>query len=153
MESKSLRSGELARLLGVSPDTLRHYERMGVLPRPRRAGNGYRLYEPAALSRVRLVRRALAVGFTLDELRRLLAARDRGAPPCGEVRRLAGEKLEEIEARLGELASLRDELRRTIRDWDTRLAATPRGKPARLLESLAAMPPAAGRRRLLRKSV
>jgi DNA-binding transcriptional MerR regulator len=136
VEPKPLRSGELARLSGVSPDTLRHYERIGVLPRPDRSANGYRRYAPNALDRVRLVRRALVMGFTLDELRRILAARDRGSPPCGEVRRLAAEKLAGIETRLDELASLREELQETIRDWDARLEATAPGQPARLLESL-----------------
>jgi DNA-binding transcriptional MerR regulator len=143
-----LRSGELARQAGVSPDTLRHYERMGVLPQPTRASNGYRQYEPESLDRVRLVRRALALGFTLDELRRVLAARERGTPPCAEVRRLAVEKLAQLDARLSELTLLRKELRKTIRNWDTRLARTPRGEPARLLESLKTAPSTGPLRRL-----
>jgi DNA-binding transcriptional MerR regulator len=134
--SGRLRSGELARLSGVSSDTLRHYERVGVLPRPRRAPNGYRQYDGGALERVGLVRQALAMGFTLEELARVLAARASGKPPCREVRRLAGEKLKELEERLVELARLGEELRRTIHDWDQRLAATPEGEPARLLETL-----------------
>ena len=70
-----LRAGELARASGVSTDTLRHYERKGVLPAPRRSPNGYREYPAEALARVLLVRRALAVGFTLDELAQILRAR------------------------------------------------------------------------------
>ena len=134
----SLRSGELARLAGVSTDTLRHYERKGVLARPRRGANGYRQYPPGALDRVRLVRRALAVGFTLDELARVLSARDRGAAPCKEVRELAAAKLSEVEERLGQLIELRDELRATLNEWDGRMATTPDGGRAGLLESLAA---------------
>src|SRR6185295_15337497 len=87
------RSGELARLAGVSPDTLRHYERKRLLQRPRRSANGYREYPPSTLDRVHLVRRALAVGFTLDELARILSVRDQGGAPCRQVRALAGEKL------------------------------------------------------------
>nr|MDQ5839375.1 MerR family transcriptional regulator [Acidobacteriota bacterium] len=83
-----LRAGELARAAGVSTDTLRHYERKGVLACPRRSANGYREYPADALARVRLVRRALAVGFTLDELARILRARERGVAPCREVREL-----------------------------------------------------------------
>jgi DNA-binding transcriptional MerR regulator len=64
----TLRSGELARLTGVSTDTLRVYERRGLLSKPRRSANGYREYPPEAHVRVRLVQRALAIGFTLDEL-------------------------------------------------------------------------------------
>lgn len=137
MEKKaSIRAGELARAAGVSTDTLRHYERKGVLPRPRRDTNGYRQYPPEALDRVLLVRRALAVGFTLDELARVLSVRDRGAAPCREVRALAAAKLAEIEERLAELTELRGELRATLNEWDERLARTSDGSRAGLLESL-----------------
>jgi len=63
-----MRSGELARICGISTDTLRHYERVGVLPRPKRTPGGYRQYPSEALKRVQLVRRALEIGFTLDDL-------------------------------------------------------------------------------------
>jgi DNA-binding transcriptional MerR regulator len=138
LAGNSLRSGELARLGGVSTDTLRHYERKGVLQRPRRTANGYRRYPPEALQRVLLVRRALAVGFRLDELARVLSARDRGTAPCKEVRALAAAKLAGLEEQLAQLAELRDELRLTLKEWDTRLAKTPDGGRAGLLESLAA---------------
>ena len=134
----SLRSGELARLAGVSTDTLRHYERKGVLARPRRGGNGYRQYPPEALDRVLLVRRALAFGFTLNELARVLSVRDRGAAPCREVRALAASKLAEVEERLAQLAELRGELRSTLEEWDARLDRAAAGGRAGLLESLAA---------------
>lgn len=131
-----LSAGELARAAGVSTDTLRHYERKGVLRRPRRAANGYRQYPPEALERVLLVRRAIAFGFTLDELARVLSARERGAAPCKEVRALAAAKLAEAEERLAQLTGLRDELRATLSDWDGRLSKTPEGGRAGLLESL-----------------
>lgn len=132
-----MRAGELAKSAGVSTDTLRHYERKGVLARPRRTANGYRQYPPEALGRVLLVRRALAFGFTLDELARLLSARDRGGAPCRQVRSLAAAKLVEVEGRLAELIVLRDELRTTLEGWDARLAKTLDGDRASLLESLA----------------
>lgn len=132
----TLAAGELAKAAGVSTDTLRHYERKGVLARPRRAANGYRQYPPEALGRVMLVRRALAFGFTLDELARVLAARDRGGAPCREVRALAAAKLAEVEERLTQLIELREELRTTLGDWDRRLAKTPDGGRAALLEAL-----------------
>ena len=131
-----MRSGELARAAGVSTDTLRHYERKGVLARPRRAPNGYRLYPPEALAGVRLVRRALAVGFTLDELAAILKERGGGRPPCRRVRELAAQKLATVEVRLSEMASLRDELRAILRRWDERLARTADGAHAGLLEAL-----------------
>ena len=134
----ALRSGELARLAGVSADTLRHYERKGVLPAPRRTSNGYRCYPPEALKRVRLVRRALMMGFTLDELATIFKAHDRGGAPCRAVRRLAAEKLAQVEMRLQELLALREELRATLRDWDVRLDKAQPGERAGLLEALAA---------------
>lgn len=131
-------AGELARAAGVSTDTLRHYERKRVLARPRRAANGYRQYPADALERVLLVRNALAVGFTLDELARILGERDRGGAPCHEVRLMAGEKLAAVEDQLKRLAGLRDELKETIAGWDSRLSETKPGARAGLLETLGA---------------
>jgi MerR family transcriptional regulator, copper efflux regulator len=131
-----VRTAELARLAEVSPDTLRHYERKGLLPRARRSPNGYREYPREACARVRLVRRAVALGFSLDEVARVLAVRDGGGAPCRSVRALAGEKLEMIERRLGELESARDALRAVIGRWDALLAAAPLGARVGLLEAL-----------------
>jgi len=141
----ALSSGELADLAGVSRDTLRHYERKGVLPRPLRGHNSYRQYPPEALQRVQLVRRALSVGFTLDELAKVLKVRDAGGAPCEEVRRLAAQKLLNVQDQLRELTQLRDDLQKTLRDWDTRLARRARGKQANLLESLSIDPKPAKR--------
>jgi DNA-binding transcriptional MerR regulator len=131
-------SGELARLAGVRADTLRHYERKGALGQPARLPNGYRLYPPDALDRVRVVRAALALGFTLDELADVFAVRGRGGAPCKRVRSLAARKLEEAESRLRDLTTLVDSLRALLADWDTRLARTGNVAPARLLETLGA---------------
>lgn len=132
-----LRSGEMARLAGVSPDTLRHYERKGLLPAPRRSQNGYREYHYSLLDRVRMIRRALSVGFTIDELATVFRERDRGGAPCRRVRSLAAEKLVEVEARLAEIKTLRDDLRFMLRDWDNRLARSGPDERAGLLELLA----------------
>jgi len=138
------RSGEIAQRAGVSADTLRHYERKGLLAKPRRLENGYRMYPPEALDRVRLIQRALSVGFTLDELARLLSARDRGRPPCREVRVIAVRKLREVEQQLEDLARFRETLELMLRDWDVRLANMDGEAPARLLESLASKPQVRG---------
>jgi DNA-binding transcriptional MerR regulator len=132
------RSGELAAKAGVSADTLRHYERRGLITAVERLPNGYRSYPPETLDRVNLIQRALSVGFGLDELGRLLRARDRGHPPCREVRALAARKLEEVERQLESLASFRVALETTLRDWDTRLQRRRGSEPARLLDSLVA---------------
>jgi len=140
-ESQYLRPSVLARLAGVSTDTLRHYERKGLLEAPRRSLNRYREYPTSALSRVRLIRRALEIGFTLDELSRVLCVRDRGGAPCREVRALAGEKLRQVETQLAEMVELRNELRRLLIDWDAALESMSPSERAGLLESLATNPP------------
>jgi DNA-binding transcriptional MerR regulator len=137
VDQNMLRSGKLAELTGVSTDLLRHYERIGILPAPERSSNGYRLYAPQMVARVRAVRRSVSLGFSLAELSRIFAVRDRGGVPCRSVRALAGEKLRRVEQSLAELKVLRGELKGILRDWDSRLARTPAHQRASLLESLA----------------
>jgi DNA-binding transcriptional MerR regulator len=137
--ARPLRSAALARLAEVSPDTLRHYERKGLLPAPARSPNGYREYPAEALARVRLVRRAVALGFTLDELARIVKVRDQGGAPCRDVRALAAAKLVLLEARVAEMQGACARLRSVLERWDTLLDATPAGKRAALLEALDGM--------------
>ena len=85
---------------------------------------------------MRLVRRAVALGFTLDELGRILAVRDRGGAPCRNVRALAQSKLAAIESRLDALASARDLMHAVLARWDDLLAATPPDGRAGLLDAL-----------------
>jgi DNA-binding transcriptional MerR regulator len=136
MRPKGLRSGEVSRAAGVSADTLRHYERRGLLARPQRLASGYRVYPAEAVDRVRLIQNALAIGFTLDELTEFLRERDAGRAPCEKVRAVAGRKLEELERRLEELTRFRDDLRRTLGDWDARGASGGGAGLLRLLETL-----------------
>jgi len=131
-----VQSGELSRLAGVSSDTLRHYERLGVLPKPPRTNGGYRDYPASSLDRVRLIQSALRVGFSLQELATILKMRDRGEVPCHRVRAIAGHKLEEVKQQIKDLLAMRGQLERIVKDWDARLARTSKGKPALLLESL-----------------
>jgi DNA-binding transcriptional MerR regulator len=143
---KTLSPGELARRAGISADTLRHYERKGVIAPPPRSANGYRKYPEQTLARVQLIRRALGLGFTLDDLAGVLQTRDRGGIPCGRVRALAATKLEQVELRLRELTTLRNDLRAALQTWDTQLAKTPAGKRAGLLDSLRNPSPAGPKR-------
>ncbi|PSH02692.1 MAG: hypothetical protein CXZ00_16165 [Acidobacteria bacterium] len=137
VRARSLGASECARLAGVSSDTLRYYERRRLLPAPPRTANGYRRYPLEALSRIRVIRSALAVGFSVDELARILGARDRGLAPCQQVRQLAAKKLEAIEQRIREFQQLRRALRKTLAIWDEQLVGTPSGKRAALLDGLA----------------
>ena len=141
-----LRSSELAAHAGVSTDTLRHYERKGLIPAPRRSQNNYREYSAESLERVRLVRRALAVGFTLDELARIFRVRENGGAPCRQVRELAAAKLEALEAQIEQMSVLRDELRGVLGEWDSLLDSAANGHPVRLLERLASKPRVTARR-------
>lgn len=132
----ALRSGELAKLTGVSTDTLRHYERLGLLARPPRTAGGYRLYPADSVGRVQLVRRALSIGFTLAELARILRVRDRGGKPCKQVRSLAASKVEQLDERIEELLMLRKQLRGLLALWDERLQSVSEDERAGLLEML-----------------
>jgi MerR family copper efflux transcriptional regulator len=132
-----LRIGALASASGISTDTLRHYEKKGLL-RPKRSTNGYREYSEDALERVRMIQQALAVGFTLDELTAVFKVFDHGGAPCDNVRALAATKLVDIERHLQDVTAMRDVLRDALAEFDTRLAATARGKRAHLLKALAA---------------
>jgi DNA-binding transcriptional MerR regulator len=149
-----MRSGELARQAGVSADTLRHYEKKGLLAPPHRGANGYRVYPPGAIGRVRLIQRALDMGFTLDDLARVLRQRDAGGAPCRQVRAIAAARLDELNARIARMLELRDELRRLLRDWDARIASLGPGQRAGLLDALAPTPvrASAGRRLRPRRS-
>lgn len=86
--NRPLRSGELARIAGVSGDTVRYYERLRLLPAAPRSASGYRLFPPESIVRIQLIRSALSIGFSTRELREILGERDRGAPvPSGSQSR------------------------------------------------------------------
>jgi DNA-binding transcriptional MerR regulator len=131
-----LRCGEVAERCGVSPDTVRHYERLGLIPRATRTAAGYRQYAESACRRVLVVRGALRLGFTLRELGEVMVLRDGGGAPCLAVRRLLGERFHLVEAELRELVRLRRRLKVVMKDWDARLAQAKPGERVHLLEAL-----------------
>jgi len=137
-ESGLMRIGELSRLTTVSPDMLRHYERMGLLPRPPRSSGGYREYPASAVKRVQAIRAAVWLGFGLDELAQAFRMRDEGGAPCSLVRALAGRKLEGIEEQLRELTRHKKLLEDVLSDWDDRLTEVAPGTRLGLLDALAA---------------
>lgn len=117
---RALRIGEVARRSGVGVEALRFYERRGLLGRPSRTESNYRVYDESVLERLDFIRRAQAVGFTLDEIGEILAESAGGRSPCRHVRELARRKLEELDARLAELRRHRADLARTLAEWDER---------------------------------
>lgn len=102
--------GQLARQAGVPIDTVRYYERRGLLTEPPRRPSGYRSYEAEDLTRLRFIRRGKALGFTLDEIGELLRLSAAQDADRGEVRALAARRLADVEQRLRELAAIRDTL-------------------------------------------
>jgi DNA-binding transcriptional MerR regulator len=131
-----MRSGQLARLTDVSTDTLRHYERLGLLPLPQRTAGNYREYAPTSQQRVELIQIALAIGFSLSELKTILAVRDGGGAPCHHARKLLNSKIARVNRRIENLTLLRAELHRLSKNWDTRLRRTRPGQAAGLLETV-----------------
>lgn len=132
-----LRSGELASRAGVSTDTLRYYEQKGMLSPPPRSSNGYRCYPAESLERVQMVRSALRIGFSIDELSRVLRVRQSGGVPCRSVRAMASAKLSELRQRQMEIAQLCRMLQAVIQRWDRQLGRTAPGECAHLLDTLA----------------
>jgi DNA-binding transcriptional MerR regulator len=148
----TLHSGELARATGVSADTIRHYERIGVLPKAVRGTSGYRIYPESAVERVRVVQRALRIGFTLAELAEVLKARDAGGAPCQRVFELAQEKLVGIRTDIAALKQTERYLERVLEDWKRRVRRAGKGQKAHLLHSLTdAMKNVPGRTEFRRK--
>ena len=131
--SKTLHSGALAKATGVSPDTIRYYEKIGVLPRASRTESGYRVYPASAVERVLVVHRALRIGFTLAELAEVLKARDAGGAPCRRVYELAQEKLKGIEADIEALRGTQRYMKKVLSDWELRIQSAGPGQKSHLL--------------------
>lgn len=108
-----LRTGEVAARARVNVQTLRYYERIGLLPAPGRLPSGYRAYPPEAVRTVRFVKRAQELGFTLTEIRVLLRLAGR-ADGCGETRELADRRIARLEDEIAGLRRMRNELRRLV---------------------------------------
>ena len=131
----TLHSGALAKATGVSVDTIRHYERIGVLPKAPRTVSGYRVYPETAVNRVNVIQRALRIGFTLSELAEIFKVRDAGGTPCRRVFELAQEKLEGINADIAALKRTRRYLAGVLTEWDARMKKSG-GQKVHLLQSL-----------------
>jgi DNA-binding transcriptional MerR regulator len=105
-----MRIGDLAEMSGVSTQTIRFYEREGLLPAPHRESNGYRSYEDRTVARIGFIRAAQAAGLKLTDIAGVLELREAGQAPCSHVEFLLAEKLSEVRARQEELGRLEAEL-------------------------------------------
>lgn len=133
--------GQLAELSGVSPSTIRYYERLRLLPTPQRTSAGYRLYPKAIIHRLNVVRNAQRFGFSLAEITKFLRVRDAGGKPCHDVRAKAQGILDAVDSQIKELLAARRRMRQTLRKWDRMLTSTPADRPAHLLETLTGRKP------------
>lgn len=109
-----MRSGELAEAGGVNVETLRYYERRGLLPEPPRRGSGYREYPPQAVTRLRLIKHAQTLGLTLDEVAELLALSTQDVVVCGDMEPRIRSKIAELDDKLLALSELRGSLERLL---------------------------------------
>jgi DNA-binding transcriptional MerR regulator len=107
---QGMRISVAARVAGVSVETVRYYERAGLLAQPPRPSSGYRGYPPNAVERIQFIKRAQRLGFTLTEIRDLLTLQFDAHLTCDDVTRRAGAKVAEIEERIAALANLKDGL-------------------------------------------
>jgi DNA-binding transcriptional MerR regulator len=115
---KLMKIGEVARRSGIAVETLRFYERNGLLDAPARTETGYRLYGTDALATLEFIKRAQLLGFTLAEIKRIINESRGGESPCDEVREIVRQRLNELDERLQQMQLYRNALAQTLRQWD-----------------------------------
>jgi DNA-binding transcriptional MerR regulator len=114
-----MRIGELGDLAGLSAKTIRYYEDIRILPEPERTSSGYRDYDDVALERLRFIKSAQAVGFSLGEIREVLAFGDRGEAPCLHVTQLMEDRIRSLSEHIRGLQQMRSELERLVKNAKT----------------------------------
>lgn len=119
-----LKIGDLARATDIRVETVRYYERIGLMPPPDRTEGNYRSYTGAHLNRLNFIRHARGLGFDIAEIRSLLELSDRPSEDCAEADRIASRHLAAVEAKIARLAVLRDELARMVGQCRGGLVAT-----------------------------
>lgn len=127
-----MKIGELARATSTKVETIRFYEKIGLLPAPSRTGANYRAYDQAQLVRLSFVRRARDLGFTLDQIRGLLALSDDRDQSCSAVDTVARQHVSEIDRKIADLRALRRELQEMLDQCSQETVST-----CRIIESLA----------------
>ena len=103
--------GQLSEQTDISTEAIRYYERIALLPVPKRAKNGYRRYDESDVERLQFIKRTRTLDFAIDEVREILALRERHEPPCQYVMDVMVERVSEIEQRIHDLERLRDEIK------------------------------------------
>ena len=129
--AEGLPIGALSKQMGCNIETIRYYEKAGLLPTPARSPAGYRRYGSAHLKRLTFIRRARALGFSIEEIRTLLKLADERKRPCAEVRVVAGVHLKDVQAKIADLRAMERVLRETVAK-----CASGRSPDCPLIESL-----------------
>jgi DNA-binding transcriptional MerR regulator len=117
-EHSLLKIGEVSKLSGIGIEALRFYEKSGLLNRPARTGSGYRLYHRDVLERLAFIKRAQMLGFSLDEVKQIIAESVAGQSPCRGVREIVRQRLEELDERMAQMRRYRKELATTLEEWE-----------------------------------
>jgi DNA-binding transcriptional MerR regulator len=115
---RMLRIGEVSKRSGIGIEALRFYEKSALLDKPSRTFSGYRVYGPEILERLAFIKRAQALGFSLDEIKRIVDDARTGQSPCDEVREIVSRRLEELDERMREMRRYRKELAETLEEWN-----------------------------------
>jgi MerR family copper efflux transcriptional regulator len=113
-----LKIGEVSRRTGIGIEALRFYEKSGLLDKPARTYSGYRMYSGDVLDRLSFIKRAQVLGFSLDEIKKLIDDARSGHSPCDEVREIVRTRLEELDQRMKEMARYKKELAEALEEWD-----------------------------------
>lgn len=109
--------GEVARRAGVTPQTVRYYESLGLLSPVVRSASGYRSYSPRTLEELGFIRKAQSLGFSLDDVKQILEVARAGRATCTRVFAIAEGHLADLDERITQLLELRDDLRRAVKQW------------------------------------
>lgn len=117
-EREFLKIGAVSQLSGVGIEALRFYERSGLLGKPVRSEGNYRLYDEGVLERLAFIKKAQTLGFSLDEIKRIIADAQSGASPCDDVREIVRRRLAELDQKMREMRRYRKELSATLEEWD-----------------------------------
>lgn len=113
-----LKIGDVSKQSGIGIEALRFYEKSGLLEKPSRTYSGYRVYDASVLERLAFIKQAQVLGFSLDEIKRIIADARAGRQPCDDVREIVRHRLEELDARMREMRRYRKELAETLAEWD-----------------------------------
>ncbi len=110
--------GEVSKRSGIGVEALRFYEKSELIDPPGRTGGGYRQYDASVLDRLEFIKRAQALGFSLNEVAQIIAEKWAGHSPCDEVRDIVRARLRELDERMAQMRRYRREMADTLKEWD-----------------------------------